>query len=285
MRLGFPNGEHEDRIMQGGELRIGSAADNDIVLGGAGVEPHHAALTLDTRGAILWLLSAEATAYVNARPVRERAMLRLGDSVTLGETRFVLKADQDSHVVPAAGSALPSLDSQAQARQSTAPARAVLRGLSGPLSGQVVPVRDRLVIGSGESASVRLEDATLPEQGWSVECDGQRLQIRALDPQARAEVNGIPVREASLHQGDQVAFGNIRFLVEAPGLLPRTLSRPGTDREVPNVTQTMRAVRIDEAGRAESGRARAGSSLNIWLLIAAAGLVAGVIAALLLIEF
>lgn len=285
MRLGFPNGEAADRIVQGGELRIGSAADNDLVLGAPGVEPHHAALTLDTRGAILWLLSGQAGAYVNARPVRERAMLRLGDSVSIGEVSFVLKPDSDAQVVVARASDLPQLDSAGQAQQVDAPARAVLRGVSGPLSGRVVPLRDRIVLGSAADCTVRIDDEGMAEHAWAIEGDGRRLLLRALDPGVRAELNGVQVRDAALHPGDQVAFGQVRFLIEAPGLLQRG-GVPGSagQRDSSNITQTMRAVTADDSGNA----ARAGessSSLNVWLLIGAALVIAGVVAGLLFIEF
>ncbi|HRQ65314.1 MAG TPA: FHA domain-containing protein [Xanthomonadaceae bacterium] len=285
MRLGFPNGESSDRVIQRGELRIGRAADNDLVLDTPGIEPHHAVLTLDTRGAILWLLSAQASAHVNARPVRERAMLRLGDSVSLGNVRFVLKPDSDSQVLSESGAGLPTLDSAAQAQQKDAPARAVLRGMSGLLCGQVVPVRSRIVLGSGADADVRLEDDGCAEHAWSIEGDGQRLLLRALDPSSRAELNGIEVRDAALHPGDQVSFGHTRFLVEAPGLLQRgQIGGGGSDRDTPNITQTMRAVTAED-GAAPAAGAAGSSSLNVWLLIGAALIIAAVIAGLLLIEF
>ncbi len=285
MRLGFPDSEVGDHIVQGGELRIGSAADNDLVLDVPGVEPHHAALTLDTRGTILWLLSAESGAYVNARPVRERAVLRLGDSVSLGEARFILKPDSDSQVLAESGADLPQLDSEGLAQQADAPARAVLRGVSGPLCGQGVPVRNRIVVGSGSDCAVRIEDDGLPEQAWAIENDGRRLVLRALDPSARAQLNGVEVADAALHPGDQVAFGQVRFLVEAPGLPQRgTPVSAGSQREARNITQTMRAVTVeDSAGQPEA--AAQSSSLNVWLLIGAALLIAGIVAGLMLIEF
>lgn len=282
MRLGFPNGESSDRVVQRGELRIGRAADNDLVLDTPGVEQYHAVLTVDTRGAILWLLSAQASAHVNARPVRERALLRLGDSVALGDVRFVLKPDSDSQVLAESGTGLPSLDSTAQAEQKDAPARAVLRGVSGPLCGQVVPVRSRIVLGSAVDADVRLEDDGAAEHAWSIEGDGQRMLLRALDPSSRAELNGVEVRDVALHPGDQVSFGQTRFLIEAPGLLQRGHGGGGggSNKDMPNITQTMRAVTgEDSAGQAAGGS----SSLNVWLLIGAAVIIAGVIAGLLLI--
>jgi hypothetical protein len=286
MRLGFPNGELADHLVRGGEVRIGSATDNDLVISAPGVEPHHAAITIDTRGTILWLLSAEAGAYVNARPVRERAMLRLGDSVSLGDVRLVLKPDSDNLILSESGEHLPKLDSASQSEQGNAPARAVLRGVSGLLCGQVVPVRDRVVIGRAAGCGVRLDEDGVAEQAWAIESDGRRLLLRSLDPGSRAELNGIEVRDGALHPGDQVAFGQTRFLIEAPGLLLRGQAgtAAGASRDATNITQTMRAVRAEDGGGSgETGNN--GSSLNVWLLIGAAVVIAGIIAALMLIEF
>src|SRR5690349_3630562 len=127
VRLSFPKGEHGDVLAQPGELTIGSAADNHVVLQADGVQPHHACIVVDNRGFTLFVRDADAWTHVNARPVREKAILRFGDVVSLQSVNIVIKPDSDDIVSgdtpKAAGGALA---------EAQMPPRVVLRGVSGP---------------------------------------------------------------------------------------------------------------------------------------------------------
>src|SRR5580765_4341998 len=96
MRISFPGKEQDDTLVGPGETRIGAAADNNIVVGGSGVAPHHLRLRLGERGIELVVLDAQARTHVNTRPVREKAILRLGDVISLGSVSIVLKPDRDA---------------------------------------------------------------------------------------------------------------------------------------------------------------------------------------------
>ena len=98
VRLSFPNGEMADVLAPPGEVRIGSASGNTVVLKGDGIRPHHATILTDSRGITLMVDDPEAAAYVNARPIKERALLRLGDVVSLQSVNLVLKPDRDDAV-------------------------------------------------------------------------------------------------------------------------------------------------------------------------------------------
>ncbi|MGB2788617.1 MAG: FHA domain-containing protein, partial [Dokdonella sp.] len=91
MRLSFSNGEHADVIVDNGVTGIGSAQGNAILLGAAGVAPWHARIVIDKRGMILEVLDPQARTHVNARPIQERALLRLGDVVNFDAVAAVLK--------------------------------------------------------------------------------------------------------------------------------------------------------------------------------------------------
>ncbi|MDW8479498.1 MAG: FHA domain-containing protein [Xanthomonadales bacterium] len=268
MRLEFPNGEHAGIRFSGGELRIGSAADNELVLSAPGVEPHHAVLTVDARGTILWLLSDEAGAYVNARPVRERAFLRLGDRVTIGHAAFVLKPEEPRPQAPSGWEP----DAVGLEAQRSGPARVALRAVSGRHSGRVVPVRGRLVAGSDPSCELQLEDRRAPGRLLTIESDGRCARLRVLADDYPVEVNGFPVREAFLINGDQLLCGRQRFVVEAPGLLARPVEE---GRESPGTTQVLPVPAASPAAAAEG-------TGGVWMLLAVAVLLAIAIALLFL---
>ena len=55
---------HPDNVQQAipfrsGRLRIGSAADNDLIMAGPDIAPHHATITRDERGQLIVEVAAE----------------------------------------------------------------------------------------------------------------------------------------------------------------------------------------------------------------------------------
>lgn len=269
MRLEFPNGEHAELRLSSGELRIGSAPDNEVVLPAPGVEPHHAVLTVDARGPILWLLSDQAGAFVNARPVRERALLRLGDRITIGRTAFVLKPENEERL---AWDSPCALDPSGIESQRGGPSRVALRAISGRSSGQVVPVPGRLVAGSDPSCELRLEDRRAPARAFALSTDGRHALLEVLAAEATVEVNGVPVSRAFVVNGDQIACGRQRFLVEAPGLSARPQAGLGEQGH----TAVMPAISQAPVSETSAGG-------GPWLMLAVAFLLAVAIAFLLLV--
>src|SRR5258708_3241615 len=217
MRLSFPNGEHEDTFIGAGDTSIGAASDNTIVVGHSGVAPHHLKLSVNAQGIVLGVLDAQARTHVNTRPVREKALLRLGDVVSMDTLQFVLKPDRDDSIrtelPPAVTTPPPS-----PGPNRINPARVLLRGLSGVQFGKIVPVRGKLVIGRGPGADLVLDEADIAPRQSTIESTGDAIYLRALNGNGVAYVNGVRVRDAVVHADDQIAFGRNRFVIEAPGL-------------------------------------------------------------------
>ena len=135
MRIEFPNATREDFQWTKAQLRIGSAPDNDLVLAASQAAAQHLLILQDRRGWVLQVLPKADRIYVNARPVRERALLRAGDVVSVGDCRMLLCVDQNPLQRPA-------LTVPEQGRCTVA-----LRAVAGPLSGRVMPLRESLEIG------------------------------------------------------------------------------------------------------------------------------------------
>ena len=256
MRLSFANGERADFIMDGGVVNLGSAVGNGLVLAGKDVAPWHARLLVDARGIVLEIMDPAARTHVNARPVREKALLRCGDVVCLGQTAIALKVDSDdtiSVVIPAAspGSMAPSQ-----------PARVVLRGVAGSHFGKAVAVNPRLVIGSGAGSDLRLDDPRIAARHAVLECDGERIWLRDIDSFEGTLVNGVRVRNAAVHPGDQLGFDRSQFVVEAPGLPMRGDNDETTEDE-----------RLTAPGGGHDDAATLPAHGSIWWLIGAAALI------------
>lgn len=289
MRLSFPNGEHDDFLAGAGDTSMGGADDNTIVLKSGGVATHHARLSIGDRGIVLTILDPQARTHVNTRPVREKAILRLGDIVSLDTVQFVLKPDHDSvirTVIPAVQSLTPTPPSSTSVGALRInPARVLLRGLSGPQFGKLVSVRGKLVVGSGPEADLVLDEQGLAPRQASIETAGDSIYLRGLNGEWSGWVNGVKVRDAIVHAGDQIVFGRNRFVVEAPGLRPREETPAESGRAEPNITQTMKAINFPERAAPEQVATATPNRNDIWWLIGAAALIAAGLAALFWVKF
>lgn len=253
MRLSFPNGEHPDVLLEEGELTIGSAPGNRVLIPGLGLADRHASIKLDAqRGIQLQILGPSASAHVNARPVRELALLRLGDVVSLERLQMLVKPDRDNQIdgkVP--GDSRPLTDPA----QRTAASRVVLRGVSGAYSGRSLSLRDPIRIGRSPDMDIHLDDPDLREHHATLEIHGERVLLRDHGSADGSVVNGVPVRDAVLHPGDQIAFDGHRFVLEAPGLPPRGAPQAATSPgQAAGTTQTLQAVRVSDTAGANGGK-------------------------------
>ena len=285
MRLHFPNKEHADALTAPGDTSIGAASDNTIVLNRPGIAAHHASLSVGDRGYILSVTDPSARVHVNARPVREKAILRLGDVVSLDTLQFILKPDRDASIrtdVPAA-SALAHASDETATRTRNMPPKAVLRGVSGSYFGKIVPLRGKLTIGRDSDCDLVLDEPEMSRRHAMIENSGDVIFLRDLGSANGTFVNGVQVRNAILHPDDQIAFDHNRFLLEAPGLPSRDQVLID-ERDAPNITQTMRAVRLpgEDPPRAPSTNS---TRNDIWWLIGAAALIGLGIAMLLLVKW
>ena len=263
MRLSFSNGEHADVLVDAGVTGIGAAQDNAIRLESDGVRPWHARLVIDKRGIILEVLDPEARTHVNARPIIERALLRLGDVVSFDSVAATLKPDNDSSIdtqVPpeASGGAVSEIP------------RVVLRGVSGTHFGKTISVGERLVIGNG-SRGLDLDEPQMSELHASIDTTDEAIYFRDTGSASGTEINGVLIKTAVLHPGDQINFGRNRFVLEAPGYPARGQSMPTPANHSPAITQTLNAIQIDDPVPAAPVAEDSGS--GIWWLIAASALI------------
>lgn len=279
MRLVFPGHTHADVALHPGELSLGASDECDICVPAAGWLPHHATLTIDPQRGLWLRLEPQAGAvHVNARPVCECAMLRVGDIVSLGDVQFCVVLQDEGQIVrqlPPRRAAPPD------GPERVAASRAVLRGVAGLFHGRTFPLASGATIGSAPTADIRIEAAGIAPQHARIELHGERVILRAETPGNALKVNGVMVEDAVLHPGDQIVVEPHRFVVEAPGLPPRGGSlfsprqRPIT-QAIPAVPTPPPASRNVEPEPAPRGR------FNAWWLLAAAAAIAAALAGILI---
>ena len=71
-------------------ISIGSEASNEIRIGGPGVEPQHARISVDSQGYTLSDLGSKSGTRVNAETIQQR-LLRHEDVIQIGMARFVFR--------------------------------------------------------------------------------------------------------------------------------------------------------------------------------------------------
>ena len=256
MRLSFANGEHADFAVDG-SASLGSAEGNSLVLHGSDVAPRHARLSVDARGIVLEVLEPAAQTHVNARPVREKALLRCGDVLCLGRVAITLKAGAGADIEPPPPSA-------PLARRPAEPADVVLRGVSGSHFGRCIAVNPRLLVGRDRECGLRVDEPQLTARQVAIETSGGAIYLRAVNGSGGVRVNGIPATDAVVYPGDQLTIGRSQFLVEAP-----SLPRRGEDAvDARAITETLVAVPESEPARGRHGPS------GMWWLLGAAALLA-----------
>ncbi|MGF6492824.1 pSer/pThr/pTyr-binding forkhead associated (FHA) protein [Luteibacter sp. 621] len=205
MRIEFVSSARGDFHWSRPVLTIGRAEENDLVVSEAQVAPQHVTIYRDRRGMVLDVAAGVGRVYVNARPVREKALLRPGDSLSLGECRMLIRDDED-------------LEARELREPTDARCTAALRPVAGPLSGRLVAIGDRLELGATHGA-LPLElpgnDAALLTLAWD---DGELILDASRVPARHAvRVNGVRTVRAALQPGDQIGLATHRFILEAPG--------------------------------------------------------------------
>lgn len=248
MRVVCIHPARDPALHAGNTLSIGSAADNDVVV--AGGDAHHATIISDRRGLVLDVRPGSQRVYVNARAVRERALLRHGDVLSVGAQKFLVTTDAEPP--------LPGFDGV-----GATPAPVALRVITGTASGQSLAVSPELRLGAGSryfgdlAYSCRIVLAP----------DGLRFQSESATPR----VNGWHCKAAALRPGDQITLGEHRLVVDAPGLEHAAhvagLPAPPPPPQAPRID-------VDDSAHAE-----------VWWLIGAAIVLAALIALLLYVRW
>ncbi|MDN5924326.1 MAG: FHA domain-containing protein [Xanthomonadales bacterium] len=252
LHVGFDDGAQPDVIMDGACLRIGSAETCQVVLRAADACAHHATIFSDRRGLVLDVMPQCARVYVNARPVRERALLRAGDVLSIGSCKLTLKQKLNT------GTAVAVVG-----KRSVLPGGLVsLRVVAGPGAGKRLPVDDELELDSrsllGCVGRVHLRRGT----------DAIYFEVSGTLDDQPPRFNGFCVMQGAMRIGDQLAWRSYRFVLEAPGL---ALSQ----EHIPVVPQVA-LPSVPEPPARRSG--------EVWWLIVTAAVLALGIALLLLLK-
>ncbi|RYZ73658.1 MAG: FHA domain-containing protein [Lysobacteraceae bacterium] len=206
LRLHFGNRQQPDRALVTGVHRVVREASGLLGVGDNAQGALLAQFCMDRRG--LWLQVAGGCrgVHVNGRPVQRMSQLRAGDTVYLDGAEILVQASHQGV------DALPRPDPG-----DASDPRIVLRGIGGKHHGRSFTLGQPCVVGSSAQATIRVDDPGFAPRHAQLERRGDRVLLRDLGSATGSMVNGMPVREALLAAGDQVAFdAQHRFVVEVP---------------------------------------------------------------------
>lgn len=106
-----------------------------------------------------------------------------------------------------------------------------LKGTGGPVINQVVPLGWDTVIGSSPDAQVVIEGEGIAEKHAHIRVgDDGGIRVTTMGGEARVRVNGRPVVDAVLGQGDELQIGPARWIVQSPGKRPGRVLTPEVTR-------------------------------------------------------
>ena len=106
--------------------------------------------------------------------------------------------------------------------------RLFLEVMSGPHQGKRIEAEPGRVVRVGRTteSEVPLDDSFMSGQHFAIEGDGQSFRLRDLNSRNGTRVNGEPVTEAELHDGDQVHAGRTDFIARIEDPLKTVQAEP-----------------------------------------------------------
>jgi pSer/pThr/pTyr-binding forkhead associated (FHA) protein len=256
MKLVFPGGEHPQVLLGPGVNRIGSDPEANIVIDRPGVRPQHCELHVNAHGVTLHV-PAGTTVSVNGRAVDGLIALRPDDSVAFDRVLARLSSLESATPLRHDGSLpMPANDDPGATAVRPVLPKFVLRCVSGQGFGRSYPLVGPTVVGRAPECALRLDESGLSRQHARLVPTGDGVQIEDLGSTNGSFINGKRVQRGFASPGDEIGFDTLRFRVTSPG-------------------QQESAAPSREVNR------RAGLSPWVWVGMAAAGLAAIWIAALL----
>ena len=255
MRIALLAPEHAEFSRTATVLTLGSGGSDEVQLKAVGVQPGHVRLFHDLRGYVLEVADAAPAIHVNARQVRRRALLHVGDQISIGDAQLLVLGEHVPEPCP----------ERVTPDATLAPGAMTLRGVGGVRSGAVLMVAPTLELGAdGLPLGPSVDDAHV--RLFAVQ-GRPALLASGLAATAWRRVNGHTVASAWLQDGDQIAIGAQRYIVDAPAAAARVAAAAAF---IPH-----------EAARPED---TAGPRREVWWLLLTAAVIALVLALLLAVR-
>ncbi len=259
----YPDGTEQEAELAG-QLTIGRADGNDLVLAEGGVSRKHARFFTQGPEVLVEDSGSANGTWVDGEKIEGPTKLGSRAQVVIGDYEISLKANgaarpskgvpnrakpmgrdgerpttataavkpaRATKVVPAvkdptAGAALAKRPKPAPG--PSAPTGPVLRGLTGPWLNKTFPLKGTMVVGRVPGVDIQIEDDSVSRRHAEVVVQGRDVILRDLGSANGTNVNGAPLtEELALAGGDIIQFGVVEMTFEQPQAIARRPGRPG----------------------------------------------------------
>jgi len=223
MKLVFPNGEHGQVLLSPGANRIGSAAENAVVLTNPGIVPLHCVIHVTANGANLQIPPGGGPVTVNNKAITDLMSLRPGDSIGIGpvSAKYAIVEQARSQAIAEGGD-----EDTGATRVRMAVPKYVLRGVSGALFSKVFPVTGPVVIGRAAECDISVPADEISRRHALVKPTPEGLAVEDLGSSNGTFINGKRVQHGFLNPGDELRLDAVRFILVAPGMEMATAQMP-----------------------------------------------------------
>lgn len=208
LRIEFKDGRADPVVLAPPGRTIGKGDANDIVIDEDGVNGFHADIKVEGDEVSITAIKSATGTLVNGEKITVTTPLKAGDIINVQGVELAVVEDEggNAKTLVLSGTALMELGSGAWS----------LIADSGPEKGQIIPVMDRTEIGRALECDISILEPALSRKHAELELTDDGLLIRDLGSVNGTFVNGEKVDEVSLHDGDVLAFGRIKFIVSGP---------------------------------------------------------------------
>ncbi|HEY7294677.1 MAG TPA: FHA domain-containing protein, partial [Dehalococcoidia bacterium] len=232
------------------DITVGRSTDNDMVLADPSVSRHHARIVRRAASIFVEDLGGANGTTVNGRLLRsETAEVGSGDQIGIGSFRLTLNAPAEpAHTVAANGDFRPVLYVHTPNRRFSLRMQ-----------------RDEVTIGRGNSNDIPLDLPTISVHHAVVRRRGERWEVVDLHSRNGTSINGRPIEEALLNDGETFQLAGavtITFALRAED--PQTVAAAPASAAAPDaLTQAVRKDREDGSQPAPPGASQLGTTAAV----------------------
>lgn len=203
-KLQFKDNPNRSIWLVGEKITIGSHGDNTVVLDGLGIDEFHAEILISPERLVL--RSTPGSCIVNDLPVDDHFEMGANDELRIGKERFLIIDPQHLSSKTASGKDKPA---KKRADWYLVPDHAKLKALD-------FSITDKAILGRSTGCKLSVPYKLLSREHAEFWLEDGVLHLKDLGSSNGSFVNGERVEQASLKNGDKVAFAKLVFEVKGP---------------------------------------------------------------------
>lgn len=252
-KLQFKDSPSRSIWLVGEKVTLGSHADNTLVLDGLGIEEFHAELLIEPSRVIL--RSTPGTCIVNDLPVDDHYELGANDELRIGKERFLIIDPKRQPTAAGLKTVKPGQAAQQPADWVLEPDHPKLKSLD-------FSIRGRSILGRAKDCELSVPYKLLSREHAEFWVEDGKLHLKDLGSSNGSFVNGERIEQATLADGDKVAFAKLVFAVKGRAAKP-AVSKAKVDNNLTMDRTMIRPALNLDAELAEREASRASRSIDL----------------------